>query len=96
MKMRVRGLKLNQICFVYQTYDQTLYDSIKRIGFSFPITVRKEDDQYICLDGHKRLSVLTDLLKEDPHYKRGDQVNVIIKNNGDERSNDCSRGRNTH
>lgn len=94
--MRVRALKLADIAFTYKEYEKTLYDSVKRIGFSFPVTVRIESGHYICLDGHKRLSVLTDLLKEDPHYKRGDQVKVIIKNNGDERSNDCSRGRNTH
>lgn len=94
--MRVRALRLDEIRFTYKEYEQTLYDSVKRIGFSFPVTVKIENDHYICLDGHKRLSILTDLLKADPHYKRGDQVNVIIKNNGDERSNDCSRGRNTH
>ena len=29
-------------------------------------------------------------------YKRGDKVKVIIVNSTDNRSNDCSRGRNTH
>lgn len=66
------------------------------IGFSFPIQVRIENDQYVCVDGHKRLTILEDILKEDPSYKRGRNVHVIIKNNGDQRSNDCSRGRNTH
>lgn len=94
--MRIREMKLEDITYQYTEYPRSLYDSIKRIGFSFPITLRVEGDHYLCLDGHKRLSVLHDLLAEDPTYKRGDSVKVIIKNNGDERSNDCSRGRNTH
>ncbi len=94
--MRIREMKLEDITYQYTEYPRSLYDSVKRIGFSFPITLRVEGDRYLCLDGHKRLSVLHDLLAEDPAYKRGDRVKVIIKNNGDERSNDCSRGRNTH
>lgn len=94
--MRIRALHLKDIRFNYTAYDQKLYESVRRIGFSFPITVRLEKGSYVCLDGHKRLSILNDILKKDPDYPRGDQVNVIIKNNGDERSNDCSRGRNTH
>lgn len=96
MTMRIRGMHLKDLTYNYTNYSQTLYDSVKRIGFSFPITVRQEGNSYLVLDGHKRCSILEDLLKEDPHYKRGDLVHVIIKNNGDERSNDCSRGRNTH
>lgn len=94
--MRIRLVSLEDITYNYTAYSQTLYESVKRIGFSFPITLRIEGDHYYCVDGHKRLSILHDLLLSDPHYKRGNQVKVIIKNNGDERSNDCSRGRNTH
>ena len=53
-------------------------------------------NKYYCEDGHKRLSALSDILKEDPSYKRGDKVTVIIENSSNVRSNDCWRGRNTH
>lgn len=94
--MRIRQLSIDEIQFTRKDYSETLLASVKRIGFSFPIQVRIENDQYVCVDGHKRLTILKDILKEDPSYKRGRNVHVIIKNNGDQRSNDCSRGRNTH
>lgn len=94
--MRIIKVPLSQIQFQYQNYTQTLYDSIVRIGFSFPIKVIQIDDTYQCIDGHKRLSALKDILDNIPHYHRGDQVCIIIENNGNMRSNDCWRGRNTH
>ena len=94
--MRITKLDISNIQFIYQDYNQDLYDSIIRIGFSFPIKVQSTSQGYICVDGHKRLSVLHDILKEHPDYHRGSQVNVIIENNGDSRSNDCWRGRNSH
>lgn len=94
--MRINQLSINEIQFHYTAYSDSLYRSIKRIGFSFPIKVKLENNQYYCLDGHKRLSILQDILKEDPFYERGHLVHVIIENNGNIRSNDCWRGRNTH
>lgn len=94
--MRYIKVSINQIHFQYQSYSQQLYDSIMRIGFSFPIKVRFIKDEYICLDGNKRLSVLSDILKVNPQYHRGDQVCVLIENNGNTRSHDCWRGRNYH
>lgn len=94
--MRLVKIDIKDIDFQYQSYTKELYDSILRIGFSFPIHVIQLNQHYQCIDGHKRLSALYDILKKDSLYKRGSYVNVIIKNNGDERSNDCWRGRNTH
>lgn len=94
--MRIIKVELSKIKYNYQQYDQSLYDSILRIGFSFPISVTIKDNQYICLDGHKRLSVLKDILIHIPDYKRGQDVCVIVKNNDNTRSNDCWRGRNSH
>lgn len=79
INMRIRSVSLEEITYNYTDYSQALYDSVRRISFSFPITIRIEGKRYVCVDGHKRLSVLHDLLLEDPHYKRGDQVKVIIK-----------------
>lgn len=94
--MRITKIALQDIHYQYSEYTQQLYDSIVRIGFSFPIKVQLIENQYYCIDGHKRLSVLQDILKNDPCYSRGHQVCVIIENNGNTRSNDCWRGRNTH
>lgn len=94
--MRYIKLDIKDIEFEYKDYDETLYKSVERIGFSFPISVNIECDKYVCLDGHKRLSVLHDILKNNPDYKRGSQVTVLIKNNNNARSSDCWRGRNTH
>ncbi|MFR6098938.1 ParB N-terminal domain-containing protein [Longibaculum muris] len=94
--MRIHKIDLSSIEFNYCSYSKELYDSIVRIGFSFPIAVYQNGDHYQCVDGHKRLSALTDILKDNPHYKRGREVCIVIKNNDNIRSNDCWRGRNTH
>lgn len=94
--MRIIKVSIHDIDFVKKEYNQSLYDSIVRIGFSFPIKVCLDDDGYKCIDGHKRLSALEDILKDNPSYKRGDSVAVIVENNGNTRSNDCWRGRNSH
>ena len=96
INMRVRQLKLSDINYTYTVYREALYDSVKRIGFSVPVKVRQTESGMVCVDGHKRLSILHDLLEADPHYQRGDLVPVIIVNQDDIRSNDCSRGRNSH
>ncbi|MEG0367098.1 MAG: hypothetical protein RR585_09700 [Coprobacillus sp.] len=94
--MRIIKIDISKIKYTYKQYDQSLYDSIVRIGFSFPISCQLEEDTYICIDGHKRLSVLKDILINIPNYKRGKEVCVIVKNNDNTRSNDCWRGRNSH
>lgn len=94
----VRYIKVDiqDISFEKKAYTQSLYDSVMRIGFSFPIQVYKDDKYYYCVDGHKRLSVLQDILKADPHYKRGSQVLVLVKDGINNRSSDCWRKRNSH
>ena len=94
--MRIIKIPITEINFQKTQYNQNLYDSIVRIGFSFPIKVSLENEEYQCVDGHKRLSALEDILKDNPSYKRGCMVPVIVENNGNTRSNDCWRGRNTH
>lgn len=94
--MRYIKVDIKDISFQYTPYRQSLYDSILRIGFSFPIHVRVEDNEYICIDGNKRLSALVDILKEYPDYKRGTEVCILIKDGINDRSNDCWRSRNHH
>ena len=90
--MRIRKINFQEINFEYRSYPQSMYDSIKRIGLSFPIKVNIIDGKYYCKDGHKRLSIIQDLLKNE----RRREVPYIIYNDGSSRSNDCWRDRNMH
>lgn len=92
--MKIQKIAIQEISFTYCSYDEELKDSIKRIGLSFPIKVSVQETSYQCIDGHKRLSVLQDLLKENEDSLQ--EVYVIVMNDGSSRSNDCWRGRNTH
>ena len=93
--MRINKLDFEKINFNYVAYNISMYYSIKRIGLSFPIKVVVEDNQYYCKDGHKRLSIIHDLLKSGGSNELS-QVSAIILNDGSSRSNDCWRSRNTH
>ena len=53
--MRIIKIPIDQIQYQYTSYSQKLYQSLLRIGFSFPVKVLKTDEQYQCIDGHKRL-----------------------------------------
>ena len=66
---------------------------ISKIHFHYQ---KYDPSLYQCIDGHKRLSVLQDILQDHISYSRGSFVPVIIKNLGNDRSNDCWRGRNHH
>ena len=93
--MRVQQVDIEEIVFTKKDYRKSMYESIKRIGLSFPIKVVIEDGKYYCQDGHKRLSAIASI--EDPVlYDKRRKINVIIINNGDLRSNDCWRSRNMH
>ena len=37
--MRIRKINLQEINFEYRSYPQSMYDSVRRIGLSFPIKV---------------------------------------------------------
>ncbi len=92
--MRMQKVPLTKISYEYKEYSKELYDSILRIGFSFPVTVSLNNHKYICIDGHKRLSVLQDILNNYPEYHRGSTVCIVVKE--DMRSNDCWRRINIH
>lgn len=93
--MRIHQLDIEEIIYTKKPYRQEMYDSIKRIGLSFCIKVVFQDNKYYCQDGHKRLSAIEDMRNEKIYDKRR-KIKVIIVNNGDSRSNDCWRSRNTH
>ena len=93
--MRFIQIDISEIEFQRCEYRQSMYDSIKRMGLSFPIKVSYEDGKYYCHDGHKRLSAISDMALDEIYQKRR-KINIVIINNGDLRSNDCWRSRNTH
>lgn len=86
--MRIVRVKIDEIEFQEKEYSDILKQSIERIGLSFPIKVKLKEKGYECIDGHKRLTILKEL-----HIQ---EVNVVIVNNGNVRSNDCWRDRNYH
>lgn len=93
--MRIQQVDISEIIFDKKEYRQSMYDSIKRIGLSFPIKVTIENDHYYCQDGHKRLSAIMDMINNEDNQKRR-KINIIVLNNGNSRSNDCWRARNMH
>lgn len=56
--MRIRKINFQEINFEYRSYPQSMYDSVRRIGLSFPVKVDIIDGKYYCKDGHKRLSII--------------------------------------
>lgn len=86
--MRIVRVKIDEIQFQEKEYSDILKQSIERIGLSFPIKVKLKEKGYECIDGHKRLTILKEF-----HIQ---EVNVVIVNNGNVRSNDCWRDRNYH
>lgn len=95
--MRIKKIDFQEIHFVYTEYPDSMYDSVKRIGLSFPVKVNiDEKGQYYCIDGHKRLSIIHDLVFNETGYEKRKTVPFIVYNDGSSRSNDCWRSRNTH
>ena len=59
------------------------------------VKVSLEQGKFYCQDGHKRLSAIASMEKLEV-YKKRRKINIIVINNGNSRSNDCWRGRNSH
>ncbi|MEF9962107.1 MAG: hypothetical protein RR863_00635 [Erysipelotrichaceae bacterium] len=89
--MKVTYLDYHLIHYQPKEYDLQLYESVQRIGCSFPLQVEIIDQVYYCLDGHKRLSILHDL-----NDSSKTQVMILIKNNGNNRSDGGWSLRNHH
>lgn len=92
--MRIQRVDITEIIFNRKEYSDSMYRSIERIGLSFPVKVIIENNQYYCRDGHKRLSAISDM--EDVIYQKRCKINIVVMNNGNSRSNDCWRVKNTH
>ena len=93
--MRIQQVDITEVFFQTKEYTQGMYDSIVRIGLSFPVKVSLEQGKFYCQDCHKRLSAIASMEKLEV-YKKRRKINIIVINNGNSRSNDCWRGRNMH
>ena len=93
--MRIQQVDISEIIYVDKEYTSSMYESIKRIGLSFPIKVIIKDGKYYCQDGHKRISAINGMVNEDIYQKRR-MINIVVMNNGNNRSNDCWRVKNMH
>jgi len=94
--MRIIALKFEDIQFERKPFEASLSESILKRGLAFPIKVKIFDNHYICVDGHKRLSVLETIYQNNPLHRYVKSIPVIVVNSDLNRSNDCWRSRNTH
>lgn len=79
--MKIQKLTLEDIHYVYTAYDPALKESLQRIALSFPIKVLLENNKYKCVDGHKRLSAIHDILATDKQQTRFHKIPAIVMNN---------------
>ncbi|MCR1960512.1 hypothetical protein CWE04_00815 [Thomasclavelia cocleata] len=93
--MRIQQVDISEIIYEKKDFTDSMYESIKRIGLSFPIKVIIKNDKYYCQDGHKRISAINKMINEDIYQKRR-KINIVVMNNGNSRSNDCWRVKNMH
>ena len=61
--MRIQQVDITEVFFQTKDYTQGMYDSIVRIGLSFPVKVSLEQGKFYCQDGHKRLSAIASMEK---------------------------------
>lgn len=67
--MKIMQVPFHMITYTATSYKDSLKQSLLRMGQGFPILVKKTDTGYLCLDGHKRLSAMKDILQEQPMSK---------------------------
>lgn len=53
--MRIQQVDITEVFFQTKEYTQGMYDSIVRIGLSFPVKVSLEQGKFYCQDGHLSL-----------------------------------------
>ncbi len=95
--MRIIHVPLEKIQFDWREPRPSLKASVLRVGVSFPIRVKQiDEDHFVCIDGHQRLTILAMLAKEIPEHRFLERFPVVVVNTDLVRSNDCSRARNMH
>lgn len=76
--MKIEKKHLQELQYTYTAYPPILRESLHRIGLNFPIYVRMQEDGYLCTDGQKRLSAISDILKDDPAFAKFQFINVVV------------------
>lgn len=66
--MKIHYIAKELIQYETREYAPSLAASIKRIGITFPLRLKRKANGYECVDGHKRMSVICKLseIKEVP------------------------------
>lgn len=77
--MRIDQIPFEQIKYTRTSYPDSLYRSLKRIGLNFPIQVGKSEQGYTCIDGHKRMSAIADILQEDTSITKFEIIPALVK-----------------
>lgn len=78
--MKIQMVAFSDIKYNSVSYDDTLKQSLLRMGLGFPIKIKRmEDGSYECVNGNKRCSAIHDILQEQPTSPL-QKVNVIITN----------------
>lgn len=78
--MKIQLCSIHDIEFQPCIYSESLYNSLMRMGQGFPIYVKQKEAAYVCLDGHKRLSAIMDILKKNPEHALK-RIRILVVNN---------------
>ncbi len=78
--MKIQTCVIHDIDFKPCSYSDALHESLLRMGQGFPIHVKLTDGVYRCIDGHKRLSAIKDILKKAPDHALKN-IKIIVINN---------------
>lgn len=62
-----RTVSINEIRFIEKDPGE-LTDSIRKRGIAIPVQVNADEEGFICVDGHKRLSASKILAAEDERF----------------------------
>lgn len=78
--MQLLLLILSDIQFEEVTFSTSLYESIQRIGLNFPIQLTcDENGVYHCVDGHKRLSAIKQILQDQPDHPKFQKIRCVLQ-----------------
>lgn len=77
--MKIQVCSIHQIEFETRPYHDSLRESLLRMGQGFPIYVKQHGSAYICIDGHKRLSAIQDILKKDSEHSLK-SIKILVMN----------------
>lgn len=76
--MKIVKIPFNKIIYLQKDVSDDLKNSLMRISLSFPIKVRKLDNTYECVDGHKRLSAIAQLIEQERFKEKFEYIPAIL------------------